>query len=64
VKPVVSIDCMLIQHTEDKQIFPGVNDRFRQAVEALGYTEKVVRVVHDRNGRPVYELFRLEKTAP
>ncbi len=64
VKPVLSIDCVLIQHTEDKQIFPGVNDRFRQAVDALGYTEKVERVVHDRNGRPVYEIFRLQKTAP
>jgi hypothetical protein len=64
VKPVVSIDCVLIQHTEDKQIFPGVNDRFRRAVEAVGYTEKVLRVIRDRNGRPVFELFRLEKTAP
>jgi len=58
----VSTDCVLIRHTEDKQMFPGVNGRFRKAVEELGYSEKVERVVHDRNGRPVFELFRLEKT--
>ncbi|MGD1069954.1 MAG: glycosyltransferase family 39 protein [Bryobacteraceae bacterium] len=61
VKRVLAADCILIQHTEDKQILPGVNGRFRKAVEDLGYVEKVQRVVHDSNGRPVFEIFRLAK---
>jgi hypothetical protein len=55
-------DCVFIQHTEDKQIFPGVNDRLRQTAAGLGYSERVERVIHDRNGRPVFELFRFVKT--
>jgi 4-amino-4-deoxy-L-arabinose transferase-like glycosyltransferase len=54
-------DCVFIQHTEDKQIFPGVNDRLRQAAAGLGYGERVERVIRDRNGRPVFELFRFVK---
>jgi hypothetical protein len=62
MKRIVSTDCVLIRHAEDRQMFPGVNGRFRTAAAALGYGEKVERVIHDRNGRPVFELFRLEKT--
>jgi hypothetical protein len=55
-------ECVYIQHTEDKQIFPGVNDRLRQAATSLGYSEHIERTLHDRNGRPVFELFRFVKT--
>jgi hypothetical protein len=55
-------DCVFIQHTEDKQIFSGINDRLRQTAADLGYSERVQRVIHDRNGRPVFELFRFVKT--
>jgi hypothetical protein len=54
-------DCVFIQHTEDKQIFPGVNDRLRQFAAGLGYGEHVERIIHDRNGRPVFELVRFVK---
>ena len=55
---------LFIQHTDDKQIFPGVNDRFRQAAAAIGFAERLVRVVRDRNGRPVYEIFRFVPAPP
>ena len=61
-KKLTSVDCVVISHTDDKQMFPGVNERFRKAVEEVGYAEKVERVVKDRNGRPVFEIFRLEKS--
>ena len=54
-------DRLFIQHTDDKQMFPGVNGRFRDVTAKLGYTESVEQVIHDRNGRPVFELFRFEK---
>jgi hypothetical protein len=56
-------DCVFIQHAEDKQIFAGVNDRLRQFAGKLGYGEHIERVIHDRNGRPVFELFRFVRGA-
>jgi 4-amino-4-deoxy-L-arabinose transferase-like glycosyltransferase len=55
-------DRVFIQHTEDKQMFPGINDRLRGIAAELGFEERVERVVHDRNGRPVFELVRFVKT--
>jgi hypothetical protein len=52
---------LFIQHTDDKQMFPGVNNRFRKAAAQLGYREILERTVPDRNGRPVFELFRFRK---
>jgi hypothetical protein len=52
---------LFIQHTADKQLFPGINDRFRKAAAEQGYAEQVVRTIPDRTGRPVFELFRFRK---
>lgn len=52
---------LFIEHTDDKQMFPGVNVRFRHAAAEAGYQEHVERVIQDRNGRPVFELFRFTK---
>ncbi len=49
---------IFIRHTADKQMFPGVNERFHNAAAALGYTDYVEKVISDRNGRPVFEIFR------
>ena len=56
-------DFKFVQHTDDKQMFPGVNDRLRKAALAAGYTERMERSIADRNGRPVFELFRFQKSA-
>jgi len=56
-------ESIFIQHTEDKQMFPGINDRLRDMAGQLGFEEHVERTVHDRNGRPVFELFRFVKPA-
>jgi hypothetical protein len=58
---VGSPDFLFIQHTEDKQIFRGINDHIRQAAANLGYVENVRQTIADRNGRPVFELFRFQK---
>lgn len=52
---------LFIEHTDDKQMFPGVNGRFRQAAADAGFLEHVERVISDRNGRPVFELFRFRR---
>lgn len=61
-REIDSPDRVFIQHTDDKQMFPGINGRWRDVTARLGYAEKVEKVIHDRNGRPVFELFRLEKS--
>jgi len=60
-REIDSPDRLFIQHTEDKQIFPAVNDLLRDNAQKLGFTEKHERTIHDRNGRPVFELFRFER---
>ena len=57
-----SRDYLFIQHTEDKQLFPGINDRLRKAAERHGYTERLERTITDSHGRPVFELFRFHRT--
>ena len=58
---VGSSETLFIQHTEDKQIFPGANDRFREAAQRQGYVERIERTIDDSNGRPVFELFRFQE---
>ena len=57
-RDVASPDFVYIQHTDDKQMYDNVNEKLRDAALALGYTEQIERVVHDNEGRPVFEIFR------
>ncbi|MES1258231.1 MAG: glycosyltransferase family 39 protein [Acidobacteriota bacterium] len=60
-REIGSPDYLFIQHTDDKEIFAGINDRLRKAAAQAGYVERLERRVPDRNGRPVFELFRFSK---
>jgi hypothetical protein len=62
-REIDSGDRIFIEHTDDKQIFPGVNGRLKQAAAELGYVEQPEKVVSDSNGRPVFQLFRFRKAA-
>jgi len=59
-----SPDAVFIQHTEDNQLFSGVNEQLRSAALPMGLTEHVERVVHDNQGRAVFEIFRFAKVSP
>ena len=62
ILPVIRTrDTVVIQHVEDKQIFHGVNDNLRAAALSLGYSEELLNVVQDNEGRPVFEIFRFNK---
>jgi hypothetical protein len=52
-------DRLFVRHTDDKQVFPGINQRFRAAATEAGYTEKIERIVTDSNDRPVFVIFTL-----
>ena len=56
-----SPDFVFVQHTDDNQLFPGVNEQLSTAALSLGYAEQVQRVVHDDQGRPVFEIFHFVK---
>jgi hypothetical protein len=60
---LASPNSVFIQHTDDKQLYDNVNIQLRDAALALGYTEQVERVVHDNQGRPVFEIFRFARNA-
>jgi hypothetical protein len=55
-------NAIFIQHTDDHQIFPGVNERLRAIAAGLGYSEQLLRVVPDDEGRAMFEIFRLRKS--
>lgn len=44
-----------------REQFPGINQRLDKMAAAAGYRENVMAQVEDRNQRPVFELFRLER---
>ncbi|HVV47118.1 MAG TPA: glycosyltransferase family 39 protein [Bryobacteraceae bacterium] len=54
-------NAIFIQHTDNNQIVPGVNERLRAIAAGIGYSEESLRIVHDDEGRPVFEIFRLTK---
>lgn len=57
-----SRDYLFIQHTADKQLFPGINERFRAVAERQGYSQRLERTVADSHGRPVFEVFRFYRS--
>ena len=64
-RQIGSPDFLFIQHTAGNEMFAGINERLRQRAAREGYVEKVEQTIPDRNGRPVFELFRFQKeTAP
>lgn len=58
---VAQPNAIFIQHTDENQIFPGVNEKLRAAAAGLGYSEETLRIVHDDEGRAIFEIFRLTK---
>ena len=56
-------DSIFIQHTDDQQLFAGLNERMRGIAGELGYSEQVLRVVHDNQGRAEFEIFRFVKVS-
>lgn len=51
-------DGVWIGHTREYEQRAGVNDRVVQAARAVGLEKQLIKTVPDRNGRPVFEIFR------
>lgn len=67
---ISSPDHIFIGHTEGNEFFPGSHSRLQAAAENAGYRKELIRVISDRNGRAIFQVFRfnesqrLQKTGP
>ncbi|MGE5571110.1 MAG: glycosyltransferase family 39 protein [Rhodospirillales bacterium] len=52
-------DAVFVGHTEGNEVFEGVSEKMRRAAEAMGRRKQVLKVIHDRHGRPLFEVYRL-----
>ena len=55
---LADLQALWIGHTDGYQEFSGVNSRVLAATAAAGFHKLPVTTISDRNGRPVFELFR------
>jgi hypothetical protein len=51
-----------IGHADPYQQVPGTNERIVHVTRAAGFEKQMVQTVPDRNGRPVFEIFRFVRT--
>jgi hypothetical protein len=53
-------DAVFLSHVPEKEIFQGVEARLEQFAATRGLRKHSIRTIDDSNGRPMFELFRLE----
>jgi hypothetical protein len=51
-------DDVWIGHTAAFQQWPGINEKMVQIARGVGFEKQMIETVPDRNGRPVFEIFR------
>jgi 4-amino-4-deoxy-L-arabinose transferase-like glycosyltransferase len=51
-------DVIYVGHTDDNQVFPERNERMMAAAGAAGYRKRIVKMILDRHGRPIFEVYR------
>jgi hypothetical protein len=52
------LDDVWIGHTDPYQQVPGTNQRIVQLGRTAGFEKRMIETVPDRNGQPVFEIFR------
>ncbi|MGB6946516.1 MAG: hypothetical protein WBE37_29230 [Bryobacteraceae bacterium] len=55
-------DDVWIGHTPAFQQLPGANERIVRVARAAGFEKHILETVPDRNGQPVFEIFRFVRT--
>jgi hypothetical protein len=53
---------IFVGHTEGNEFFTGVSARLQALAAESGYRKELLTVIPDRNGRPIFEVFRFLKT--
>ncbi len=58
---LITPDTIFISHTDDNQMFPGVNTHLYEIAAANGMTREPMALIRDRNGREIFQVFRFSK---
>jgi len=53
-----------LSHTDGNEQFPGTNVRFMAFANQKGYRKELVALYYDRNGRAVFQTFRVRPISP
>jgi hypothetical protein len=54
-------ESIFVSHTDAAEQFTGVNARLRALAAEAGYRREMLAEIADRNGRPIFEVFRFER---
>jgi len=58
VKALAAQDAVFIAHTSGNEILPGMNAGMDALARSAGYRPEVVKVIADRNRRPIFQVYR------
>lgn len=47
-----------VSHSPSAEQWAGTRTRLVQLADSLGYTQEPLQTIHDRNGRPIFDIFR------
>jgi hypothetical protein len=54
-------DAVFVGHADGAEQFTGVNAKLRALADEAGYRREILAAIADRNGRPMFEVFRFER---
>jgi hypothetical protein len=54
-------DTLWVLHSEGHEQWPGVNAALDQTAASAGYSKEVLESIHDRNGRPIFDIVRFRR---
>ena len=55
---------LFVSHVRSREAFHGVTEHLETIAREEGYEEEPIRIVADRNGRPIFQVFRLRASLP
>jgi hypothetical protein len=50
-----------VTHGNGYEIWPGVNATLDRLASGFGYSKELLQTIHDRNGRPIFDIFRFRR---
>jgi hypothetical protein len=57
---LVDPHALFVSHVPTREAFHGVTEHLETIARDEGYEKQPVRIVADRNGRPVFQIFRFQ----
>ena len=63
LKRISEGESIFVGHTDGAEQFAGVNARLRALAVEAGYRREMLAEIADRNGRPIFEVFRFERSS-